>query len=183
MAIGQEQVGIAVVIVINESGAPSAKQVRCVPDFTALFNPFVNSYKRLDKEMFVAEAASWGSDDRSVALRVLLDTVPGARVEHRRPGADASPYLVAAGLLAGGLIGLERRLELPPEGTSAGTALPSSLGEACDRFESSPYAKEVLGEEFVSGYTATRRNEAARYERWLHTTITDWELRRTGEHL
>ncbi len=152
-------------------------------DLTALFNPFVNSYKRLDKEMFVAEAASWGLDDRSVALRVLLGTTPGARVEHRRPGADASPYLVAAALLAGGLVGIEQELELPPAGHGAAEALPADLGGACDRLEASLHAKAVLGEDFVAGFAATRRNEAARYEQWLRTTITDWELRRYGEHL
>ncbi|MFJ9317799.1 hypothetical protein ACIRN4_26650 [Pimelobacter simplex] len=152
-------------------------------DFTALFNPFVNSYKRLDKEMFVAESASWGTDDRAVALRVLLGSVPGARVEHRRPGADANPYLVAAALLAGGLVGLEQQLPLPAPGAGAGEPLPGNLAEACDRLESSAAAKAILGEDFVLGYVATRRNDAAQYERWLHTNITDWELRRYGDHL
>jgi glutamine synthetase len=153
-------------------------------DFTVLFNPFVNSFKRLSKEMYVAEAATWGDDDRSAALRVILGTVPGARVEHRRPGADASPYLVTAGLLAGGLIGLEKRLELPPAGSSPDDiALPGDLGAAAVQFESSPHAKAVFGEDFVGGFAATRHNEIARYEQWLRTTITDWELRRYGEHL
>jgi glutamine synthetase len=153
-------------------------------DLTLLFNPFVNSYKRLNKEMFVAETATWGSDDRSVSLRVLLDSVTGARVEHRRPGADASPYLVAAGLLAGGLVGLEQGLTLPPAGhAGAPTPLPGDLADAVERFEGSRHAKDLLGEEFVQGYAATRRNEGARYQQWLRTTITDWELRRYGGHL
>lgn len=153
-------------------------------DLTALFNPFVNSYKRLDKEMFVAEAPTWGLDDRSAALRVLLETVPGARVEHRRPGADASPYLVAAALLGGGLVGIEEQLALPPAGLRPeAPGLPGDLAAATDLLEASHYAKAVLGEEFVAGFAATRRNEVAQYEQWLRTTITDWELRRYGEHL
>lgn len=153
-------------------------------EFTALFNPFVNSYKRLDKEMFVAETATWGTDDRSVALRVLLDSTTGARVEHRRPGADASPYLVTAGLLAGGLVGIQQGSELPPAGHGGREApLPGDLGTATALFENSHHAKSQFGEEFVEGYAATRRSELARYEHWLRTTITDWELRRYGEHL
>ncbi|MCR1785560.1 glutamine synthetase family protein [Nocardioides carbamazepini] len=153
-------------------------------DLSALVLPFVNSYKRLDKEMFVAESATWGPDDRSTALRVLLDSVPGARVEHRRPGADASPYLVAAALLGGGLVGIDEGLTLPPSGPRADAEpLPADLRAAADRLEASHHAKAVLGEDFVTGYVATRRDEAARYERWLQTTITDWELRRYGEHL
>ncbi|WGX96677.1 glutamine synthetase family protein [Nocardioides sp. L-11A] len=153
-------------------------------DLTALVLPFVNSYKRLDKEMFVAESATWGLDDRSTALRVLVDSVPGARVEHRRPGADASPYLVAAALLGGGLAGIDEGLALPPAGPRADAEpLPADLRSAADRLEASYHAKAVLGEDFVAGYAATRRNEADRYEHWLRTTITDWELRRYGEHL
>lgn len=153
-------------------------------DLSALVLPFVNSYKRLDKEMFVAESATWGEDDRSTALRVLLDSVSGARVEHRRPGADANPYLVAAALLGGGLVGIEEGLELPPPGLRADAEpLPADLRSAAERLEASHHAKDVLGEDFVTGYVATRRDEAARYERWLQTTITDWERRRYGEHL
>lgn len=151
-------------------------------DFSLLFNPFVNSYKRLDEEMFVAETATWGMDDRGAACRVLLDTVSGARVEHRRPGADASPYLVAAGLLAGGLIGIEEQLPLP-QASTAGAPLPNSLGPAIERFETSHRSKELFGDDFVAGYAATRRNELARYEHWLRTTITDWETHRYLEHL
>ncbi len=55
----------------------------------------------------------WGHDDRSTACRVLLADRSSARVEHRRPGADANPYIVAAALLAGGLHGLREHLPLP----------------------------------------------------------------------
>lgn len=152
-------------------------------DFTLLFNPFVNSYKRLDKEMFVAESAAWGSDDRSVALRVLFDSVSGARVEHRRPGADVSPYLSALGLVAGGLAGLSQHYPLPPAGHGAERPLPGDLLSAIEAFESSALAKDLLGEEFVLGFAATRRSEWRRYEQWLATTVTEWESQRYGAHL
>ena len=107
-------------------------------DFSALFNPFINSYKRLDPDLFVATRATWGSDTRNAACRVLLDGPLGsARVESRRPGADASPYLVAAGLLAGGLHGLRDGLDPGPplrpgdDLAVAGAALPSDLRRRC----------------------------------------------------
>jgi glutamine synthetase len=153
-------------------------------DLTALFNPFVNSFKRLDKEMYVAEAATWDIDDRGAACRVLLDSMHGARVEHRRPGADANPYLVTAGLLAGGLVGIEESLELQKAGRGNDlTPLPRDLGTATSKFEESRYAKAAFGETFVAAYAATRRAELAAYELWLRNTITDWELRRYGDHL
>jgi glutamine synthetase len=153
-------------------------------DLTALFNPFVNSFKRLDKEMYVAETATWGVDDRGAACRVLLGSMAGARVEHRRPGADANPYLVTAGLLAGGLVGIEEGLALQESGRGDDSSpLPGDLGTAIARFEGSRYAKEAFGETFVQAYAATRRAELAAYERWLRATITDWEMRRYGDHL
>ena len=152
-------------------------------DLTVMFNPFVNSYKRLDKEMFVAERATWGVDDRSAACRVLLDSMPGARVEHRRPGADASPYLVAAAILGGGLAGIEEERPLPQPAEAEAASLPASLGPAVELFEGSSRAQKLFGDEFVQGYAATRRNELTRYERWLRTTITDWETDRYLEHL
>lgn len=157
---------------------------------TLLFNPFVNSFKRLDREMFVAEDASWGYDDRSVTCRVIIDTVLGARVEHRRPGADVSPYLAAAGLLAGGLIGLEDRLPLRPSTRAGATAvpqapepLPQDLAQAIERFRTSDRLAAVLGKEFVQAFADTRIAELDRYDRWLRSQITQYELSRHLEHL
>lgn len=157
--------------------------IESLPDFAALFNPFVNSYKRIDKEMFVAEQATWSYDDRSAALRVLVDTVSGARVEHRRPGADANPYLVSAALLAGGLAGITEGMSLPSSHDRHAEEVPGNLGAALHRFETSPRAKSMFGEEFVQAYAATRANEWNRYETWLRTTITDWETKRYLENL
>jgi glutamine synthetase len=148
-----------------------------------MLNPFVNSYKRLDKEMFVAEQATWGLDDRSAACRVLLDSVGGARVEHRRPGADVSPYLAAAAVLGGGWTGISESLELPPAHDSASDDLPGSLETALERFTSSPLPKSIFGEEFREVFAATRKAELARYQDWLGRSITDWETRRYQEHL
>ena len=151
-------------------------------DLTLLLNPFVNSYKRLNKKMFVAEDATWGMDDRSVALRVLADTVVGARVEHRRPGADASPYLVAAAILAGGLTGIEEQLPLGKPG-SAAASLSNSMDAAIARFEASQLATSIFGTDFVQAYARTRRNELGAYEQWLRTTVTAWETERYLENL
>lgn len=58
-----------------------------------------------DAATLVEEKAEWGYDDRQLACRVLLGGTPSARVEHRRPGADANPYIVADALLAADLLG------------------------------------------------------------------------------
>ncbi len=164
--------------------------VASMGDLTVLFNPFMNSFKRLDAGFFVATRATWGYDNRNAACRTILN-VPAvaARVEHRRPGADASPYLVAAGMLAGGLHGLREQLPLGPallpdsDTATFGADLPSSLEEAVDAFETSSLARDLLGPEFVASFAATRRGEVAAFTRWWRGTVTDWEFKRYIEHL
>ena len=159
-------------------------------DLTVLFNPFMNSYKRLRPDFFVAARATWGLDNRNAACRAILTgPAKSARVEHRRPGADANPYLVAVGMLAGGLHGLTSNLELgEPLAVGAdiateGPALPTNLSDAVNAFESSAVARELLGEAFVACYGATRRGEVAAFEKWWQGTVTDWELARYVEHI
>lgn len=152
-----------------------------MPDTTAMLNPYVNSYKRIDPEMFTPGSATWGHDDRSTACRVILNNAASARVEHRRPGADASPYLVAAALLACGLYGLREQLALP-EPDEPAVGLPTDLHSAVTAFEDSAWLPELLGKAFCTSFAATRRAEANRYDRWLHQTITSWELTRHLEH-
>ncbi|WP_231743346.1 glutamine synthetase family protein [Mycobacterium sp. GA-2829] len=153
--------------------------VSTMPDVTLLLNPYINSYKRIDPEMFTPCAATWGDDDRSTACRLILGDPRSSRVEHRRPGADANPYLVAAALLAGGLRGLSERATLPVAGTEP-AALPGDLKGALAHFESALWLTDLLGKNFCASFAATRRAELARYETWLKTTITEWE---TARHL
>jgi glutamine synthetase len=151
-------------------------------DTTLMLNPYVNSYKRIDPEMFTPAAATWGHDDRSAACRVILTDRQSARVEHRRPGADANPYIAAAAILAAGLRGLLEETALP---TSADESpeLPGDLATAVAQFENSPWLAELFGKPFCTSFAATRRAEAQRYDQWIRNTITTWELSRHLEHI
>lgn len=164
--------------------------VRSMGDYTVLLNPLLNSYKRISAGFFVAERATWGWDNRNAACRVVHNAGAAAtRVEHRRPGADANPYLVAAALLAGGLEGLRDSvdpgdpLEIGSDIATAGDALPSTLPAAIAAFRGSSRARSMLGDRFVDCYAATRDAEVAAFETSWNTSITDWELRRYVEHL
>jgi glutamine synthetase len=159
-------------------------------DFSALFNPFINSYKRLDPELFVATRATWGTDNRNAACRVLLNVgAESARVENRRPGADANPYLVTAGMLAGGLYGLRNRIDsgapitADSDLTTAGAALPMDLRAATELLEGSAVAEALLGRAFVTTFVATRRAEIRAFDAWWNSTVTEWELARYPDHI
>ncbi len=155
--------------------------VTTMADVTLLLNPYINSYKRIDPDMFTPCAATWGDDDRSAACRLILGDPQSSRVEHRRPGADANPYLVAAAVLAGGLRGIHDRLTLPAADAEP-VPLPGDLRSALQHFDNALWLGDMLGKDFCTSFSATRRAELNRYETWLKATITEWETARHLEH-
>ena len=54
---------------------------------------------------------AWGHNNRSVAFRIPAASGPDTRIEHRVAGADASPHLVVAAVLAAVLHGITHKLE------------------------------------------------------------------------
>lgn len=162
-----------------------AGQLATMRDFTVLFAPTVNSYKRLLPFSAAGITANWGFDNRTTGLRVLSSRPETARIEHRTPGGDTNPYLTMAACLAGGLHGIEQKLEPPDPFDGNGyldssvARVPGSLEEAIVAFEESDVAKTYLGEEFVRFFAKTRRHEAIQAK--MH--VTDWELKRYLEYL
>ena len=109
-----------------------------VADFTLLYAPNINSYKRFAAGSFAPTTIAWGLDNRTCAVR-LVGHGAGARMENRVPGADVNPYLALAAMLAGGLHGIEH--ELPLEDELVGNAydsdrpqVPHTMAEARERF-------------------------------------------------
>jgi glutamine synthetase len=158
-------------------------------DFTLFYAPNINSYKRYQPGTFAPTAIAWGEDNRTCALRVIGEG-SSLRVENRVPGGDANPYLALSAMLAGGLIGIRRGLQLEPafEGSAydltspAAAALPRvprTLREARDRFASSPDAVQAFGAEVVRHYVHAADVELDAYDR----AVTDWERRRGFERL
>ena len=62
-------------------------------DFTAIFAPNANSFRRLQPGAYAPLAATWGYNNRTVALRVPAGSIAATRVEHRSAGADAHPLI------------------------------------------------------------------------------------------
>jgi glutamine synthetase len=72
-------------------------------EFTLLYAPNINSYKRYAKGSFAPTGVAWGIDNRTCALRVIGHG-SSLRVENRVPGGDVNPYLGIAAIIAGGLL-------------------------------------------------------------------------------
>jgi glutamine synthetase len=152
-------------------------------DFTLLYAPNINSYKRFADASFAPTTIAWGEDNRTCAIR-LVGRGPAARMENRVPGGDVNPYLALAAMLAGGLHGVEKGLELGPpvEGnayTSGLPKVPQTLAQAREVFASSEVVRAALGEEVVAHYTNMADVELEAFR----GAVTDWERRRGFERL
>ncbi|MEU3776976.1 glutamine synthetase family protein [Streptomyces sp. NPDC032472] len=160
-----------------------AGQLAALRDFSLLYAPNINSYKRFRPGSFAPTAVAWGMDNRTCALRVVGHG-RSTRFENRLPGGDVNPYLAVAGLVAAGLYGIENRLELPE--ACAGNAytgdfehVPATLREAAELWENSEIAKAAFGPEVVAHYLNMARVELDAYD----SAVTDWERRRSFERL
>ncbi|MER5870660.1 glutamine synthetase family protein [Streptomyces sp. NPDC002044] len=160
-----------------------AGQLAALRDFSLLYAPNINSYKRFRPGSFAPTAVAWGVDNRTCALRVVGHG-RSMRFENRLPGGDVNPYLAVAGLVAAGLYGIEHRLELPQ--ACAGNAytgdyahVPTTLRDAAELWENSEIAKAAFGPEVVAHYRNMARVELDAFD----SAVTDWELRRSFERL
>jgi glutamine synthetase len=160
-----------------------AGQLAALREFSVLFAPTVNSYKRYQRGSFAPTAVAWGRDNRSCALRVV-GRGPSLRFENRVPGGDVNPYLAVAGLVAAGLHGVEQELELPQPCTGNAydgdyAHVPTTLREAAELWDASALARAAFGDEVVDHYRTMARAEADAFD----AAVTDWELRRSFERL
>ncbi|MFG3147537.1 glutamine synthetase family protein [Streptomyces sp. NPDC048243] len=160
-----------------------AGQLAALRDFSLLYAPNINSYKRFQPGSFAPTAVAWGYDNRTCSLRVVGHG-RSMRFENRLPGGDVNPHLAVAGLVAAGLYGIEHELELPE--ACAGNAytseydhVPTTLREAAELWENSPIARAAFGDEVVAHYRNMARVELEAFD----AAVTDWELRRSFERM
>jgi glutamine synthetase len=152
-------------------------------EFTLLYAPTINSYKRYAKGTFAPTGVAWGVDNRTCALRIVGHG-SSLRVENRVPGGDVNPYLAIAAIIAGGLHGVQNQLPLPAPLTgnaydSDVEHLPTTLREAARLFEQSAVARAAFGDEVVAHYLNQARIEVEAFD----AAVTDWERVRGFERL
>lgn len=154
------------------------------PALCSVFNPAVNSYKRIDAATTLSgatwspNAITYSGDNRTHMVRV-----PGpGRFEMRLMDGAANPYLLQAGVLAAGLDGIE-------EGRDPGKPLDVNMYEEGHRYKRvrrlplnlldaarltarDKVLRRRLGEGFVDSYTKLRFDEWRRYAQ----TVSPWEI-------
>ncbi len=157
----------------------------------AVLAPLVNSYKRLVPGFEAPTYLTWGRTNRSALIRVPMvspgKSVEGTRCEVRCPDPSSNTYLAFAAMIAAGLDGVERRLQLaePVEESlfemDAATIaakgireLPGTLSEALDELEADSVIRDALGDHVFGHYIDAKRAEWDEYR----TQVSDWEVDR-----
>lgn len=153
---------------------------------SALTNPAVNSYKRINAPStasgatWAPNAVTWSGNNRTHMVRV---PDPG-RMELRQPDGAANPYLVQAALLAAGLDGIGRQTSPGPRSDVNMYApgapmevkrLPLYLIDALRAFEGDEDLCSRLGQPFTTAYLNHKWAEWNDYSR----TLTGWEREHT----
>jgi glutamine synthetase len=151
-----------------------------LPGLCGLTAPSFNSYHRIVPGYWAGAYACWGYDNREAPVRVA-STFRGAEeastnAELKACDSTCNPYLALGGLIAAGLRGIERRLELPePVGVDPATLsederaargiapLPATQAEALDALEADTVLTAALGPVLSGSYLAVRRSEWAAY--------------------
>jgi glutamine synthetase len=164
----QQDTGIS-----REAGAFIAGILDHLPALCAVTIPSKTSYRRIQPHFWAGAFRSWGYQNREAAVRVCKNKegTQANRLEFKTADATANPYLALGALIAAGLDGLQRNLELPEEVTvdpglipeeqrnaKGIDLLPQNLGEALDAFHKDDVLREAMGP-LAKSFAAVRRSE------------------------
>lgn len=150
---------------------------------TAIFNPTVNSYKRINGAV-TRSGATWSpntvtysGNNRTHMIRVPDD----GRFELRLMDGAANPYLLQAGVCAAGLDGVENdrkpgkpyhnNMYAEPEKAKGAKKLPLNLLDAIRSLDKSKVLREGLGDDLVDAYVKLRTQDWREYGAHL----SQWE--------
>jgi glutamine synthetase len=145
---------------------------------TVLTCPSFNSYRRLVPGILSSAFCCYGPDNREAAVRIPSpfrdQEAASFNLELRASDNTANPYLALGALIAAGLDGVERGLELPgrllvtddpiaisPEEREARglLRLPGDLGDAIAALEADPHLGDCLGRPLAEAFITLRRSE------------------------
>ncbi|MDF2556604.1 MAG: glnA [Bacillales bacterium] len=155
-----------------------------VPNFTAITNPTVNSYKRLVPGYEAPCYVAWSARNRSPLIRIPAARGLSTRVEIRSVDPTTNPYLALAVILKAGLDGIKKGLEVPApvdrniyamdaeERKAEGiTDLPASLKEALENLKADSLIKDALGEHIFEHFITAKEIEWDEFR--IH--VSNWE--------
>ena len=157
--------------------------VHSADSFTALFNPTVNSYKRINAPV-TQSGATWAPNTVTYTgnNRTHMIRIPDAgRFELRLMDGASNPYLMQAAMYAAGLDGMTNKrdpgkrldINMYEEGHRLKNVkqLPLNMLDAVRLFDKSKVARERLGEEFCTAFVKLKLQEWNSFTR----SLSQWE--------
>jgi len=154
---------------------------------TAIFNPTVNSYKRINAPR-TTSGATWSPNTVTYTgnNRTHMIRVPDAgRFELRLMDGASNPYLLQAGVAAAVLDGIENKrdpgeplhINMYEEGHKIKSArkLPATLLDALRLLEKSKELRTAFGDELIDAFIKLKMGEWADYT----THLSEWERENT----
>ncbi|MCD2441437.1 glutamine synthetase family protein [Agromyces sp. SYSU K20354] len=156
----------------------------------ALLGGSVLSFTRLRPHAWAGSDICWGPANREAAIRFVGGQAghgtEQANIEVKPVDGAANPYLAVAAILAAALDGVARDLTSPEpvhvdpstltdeQREAAGIrSLPTDLGSALHRLESSGFYRGVFGDVLLDAYLATRRHEWEAYGEMPPEAVAD----------
>ncbi|TLP57515.1 glutamine synthetase [Parasedimentitalea maritima] len=136
-----------------------------MPASSLIFAPHGNSYDRLVPGAHAPTAATWGYENRTVAIRIPGGNPKARRIEHRVAGGDINPYLMLATVLGAAILGIEDKMTPPAPTTGNAYAaagvpqLAADWGAAIEAFEQDPLIARILPAMMISNMAMTKRQE------------------------
>ncbi len=156
-------------------------------DLAAIFNPTVNSYKRINAPRTMSgatwspNAVTYAGNNRTHMIRMPED----GRFELRLMDGAANPYLLQAGVLMAMLDGIANKrdpgepthLNMYEEGHLAKSPrmLPLNLLDAIRQFDKNKIIREGFGDELVDAYVKLKMQAWDSYA----THLSSWERENT----
>ena len=161
----------------------------------ALFNPTINSYRRIDAPATLS-GASWSPSKVSYTgnNRTHMIRVPDpGRFELRLMDGSANPYLLQAGIIAAGIDGMEKKrdpghplfINMYTDGDNYPNLkkLPSDLEEALEHLSGSEVIANAFGEKNITSYLKLKEREMKDFNSKetfsKKDPITEWEKTNT----
>ena len=150
---------------------------------TAVTNPVVNSYKRINAPR-TTSGATWSPNTVTYSgnNRTHMIRIPDTdRIEVRLADGAANPYLLQAVLIGTGLWGIENKtapgkrldIDMYAEGHKVRSApkLPLNLLDALHNFKQNRILRGILGEDFADSYYKLKMDEWNQYMQ----NFSEWE--------
>ncbi|MBD2663110.1 glutamine synthetase family protein [Richelia sinica] len=154
-----------------------------LPGLMAITTPSPNSYRRIRPHFWSGAFRCWGVDNKEAAVRVISNPkgTGSTHFELKTVDATANPYLALGAVIAAGLDGVTKNLELgQPIAQDPGylplderilkgiSPLPENLGVAIAHLQQDDILLQALSPKLAQAFLAVRQAE------W--EAMKDWEL-------